>query len=405
MFWMRLFGARRQISRNSFEELGYDALESKSKGARKSISYVPRDICEGELAPLDGPLAHRRRSSSRRSAIDLNRQEASVDFGSGTGLRLSVDSACVARQYLGNLLTSYTDFATVHKGRFAKIMSATNRHNGSKVILKVFDKNQMSATQRDDVSKELKMLRKAKGFEGIAQLDGSYEDENFVSLIMKEVPCGTLLARIAVEGGRLSEDICVGEVVLPLVQTVNWLHEQGIVHRNIKPEHILFDAHGGLKVVDFTSSALMGTDSLISREGTLAYMAPEMLCKPAPEEIFHDVICNGIDEADLPSYNEKVDVWSMGVTIVECLTGRQPFLADTPNGMLQVQKQELEGNGQIGVWDFLNDQVILSPEGRDFLSRVFSINPEDRPSTAQLLQHPWLELLSPTGVVDFYNHN
>ncbi|GMH39094.1 hypothetical protein BSKO_06992 [Bryopsis sp. KO-2023] len=404
MFWMRLFGARRQISRNSFDELGFgDEYEPKSKGPRKSISYVPRDLYEGELAPLDGPLSQRRRSSSRRSAIDLNRQDASVEFGCGTGLRLSVDSACSARQYLGSLLTTYTDFMTKHKGKHSKIMRATNRQTGSKVILKVFDKNHMSATQRDDVSKELRMLRKAKGFDGVAQLEGSYEDENFVSFIMKEIPNGTLLSRTALEGGRIPEDVCVREVVLPLVQTISWLHEHNIVHRNLKPEHILFDAHGALKVVDFMSSATLGKDSMISREGTLAYMAPEMLSKPAPEEIFHDVICNGIDEADLPSYDEKVDVWSIGVTIVECLTGRQPFLADNPETMLRVQKQELQGNGQIGVWDFLNDREILSMEGRDFLSRIFTVNPDERPSSADLLQHPWLELLSPTGVVDYHN--
>lgn len=197
----------------------------------------------------------------------------------------------------------------------------------------------------------------------------------------------------------MTEDVCVRDIVLPLVQAVKWMHDHRIVHRNLKPEHILFDGKGTLKVVDFMSSATVGKDPLVGREGTLAYMAPEMLSKPTPEEIFHEVICDGIDEADLPAYDEKVDVWSIGVIVLECLAGRQPFIADSAEAMLEVQRRELGGKGDIGVWDTMED--FLSMEARDFLSQACSANPADRPSAAELIHHPWLELLSPTGVMEY----
>lgn len=218
---------------------------------------------------------------------------------------------------------------------------------------------------------------------------------------MKEIPEGTLINRIAAEGGSMTEDVCVRTVITPLVEALSWLHEHNIVHRDLKPEHILFDSSGRIKIVDFLSSATLGKDAMFSREGTVAYMAPEMLSKPSPEEIFHEVICGGVDEADLPSYNEKVDIWSVGVIAVECLTGRQPFLADGVREMLLVQREELEGRGSIGVWDSMFDSGFVSTECKDFLSNVFSMDPDDRPSAAELLQHPWLELLSPTSVADF----
>lgn len=244
----------------------------------------------------------------------------------------------------------------------------------------------------------LQMLCKCR-FQGVTQLEGSYEDENHVSFILRDIPRGTLINRIASEGGRMPEDVCVRDVVLPLVQSVKWMHDHQIVHRDLKPEHILFDAEGSLKVVDFISSATLEKDPLIGREGTLAYMAPEMLTKPTPEEIFHEVICDGIDEADLPSYDEKVDIWSIGVIVLECLAGRQPFIADSAEAMLEVQCRELGDKGTIGVWDMIDDQNFLSMEARDFISQVCSVNPAERPSASELLHHPWLELLSPTGIM------
>lgn len=59
--------------------------------------------------------------------------------------------------------------------------------------------------------------------------------------------------------------------------------------RDLKPEHIMFDSRGNLRLVDFFSATIMGEDSLISREGTLAYMAPEMVGKPSPDELFSEV--------------------------------------------------------------------------------------------------------------------
>lgn len=400
LFWLRFFGAKRstRTSKNYDSSLATEGgLVVPASGGpskpRKSIAYVPVEpYSDGELAPLDGSIAFVRRKSHRRSAIDLARSKPSVELGTGgPGVRISVDSIPSGRHYLGSLLNSYTNFVTTHRGKHAKIVRSTNRFTGDPVVLKVFDKATLSATQREDILKEMQILRTGKGYGGIVQFEGTYEDEYFLSIVLGDCPGGTLITRLHDHGGRMSEGACVRDVVKPLVSNIAWLHAHGIVHRDLKPEHILFDATGGIRLVDFISAGIVGKDSLNSREGTLAYMAPEVLVKPTPDEIFHEVICNGMSESDLPTYDEKIDIWSLGVIIIEALTGRQPFLADSPEGMARVQQMELLGNGYGSVLDMVRDREFLSVEGQDFLSSVMRINADDRPSAEELLTHPWMD--------------
>lgn len=405
LFWLRFFGAKRSASlTKSFDEGskgGGNVTAFVAPRPRQSISYVPVDpFVDEELVPLDGNTMATRRRSHRRSAIDLERSSNSpyVGLGSGgPGVRISVDSTPSGRHYLGSLLNSYTNFVTAHSGKHAKIVRSTNRFTGDPVVLKVFNKSTLSATQRDDILKEMQILRTGKGYEGVVQFEGTYEDEYFLSVALGDCPGGTLITRMHDCGGHLTESICVRELVKPLVSIIAWLHDHGIVHRDLKPEHILFDKTGGVRLVDFISAGILGKDPLISREGTLAYMAPEVLNKPTPDEIFHEVICNGMSESELPAYDEKADIWSLGVIIVEALTGRQPFLADSPERMAKVQHMELLGNGFGSVLDILRDQETLSLEGQDFLSSILRLNPSERPSAVELLSHPWLVFGSPVS--------
>lgn len=349
----------------------------------KSEAYNPSELYGDCLVPLDGNLAAARRGTRRRTAIDLARTRPSLEFAK---------SGEAPRATNAGPIGAYSNLTTLQKGRLSKIIRALHTSSGEKVVLKIYDRSLLTEVQADDLAKEIDVLGQIRGYNGVIELKKTFVDDYFRTIVLCDCSGGNLLDRLAATGGRMAEDMCVRQVVKPMVDTLAWLHEKNIVHRDIKPEHILFDGQGNTRLTDFFCAAIKGKTAMVGREGTLAYMAPEVVTKPTDDEIFHEVIDSGISETDLPSYDEKVDMWSLGVIIVEVLTGHQPFLADTPEQMAAVQKQELQGDRWGGVLDFVRDQEFLSLPGQDFLSSILRIDPKDRPSAQDLQSHPWLDM-------------
>lgn len=97
-----------------------------------------------------------------------------------------------------------------------------------------------------------------------------------------------------------------------VVDAVRYCHEMNVVHRDIKPENLLLSANtpvGLLKLADFGISKIMSDEMLTTNCGTPVYMAPEIWAGSA--------------------YDNKVDVWSVGVVMYYLLSGTHPFLGDS----------------------------------------------------------------------------
>lgn len=97
-----------------------------------------------------------------------------------------------------------------------------------------------------------------------------------------------MIELMANSGGYLSEDCCARQVARPLLEALAGLHALGIIHRHLKPEHLLC-SNTSLEIVDFTDAAHRKQHCLNCRVGDLHYMAPEVLSKPRTEDIFHQV--------------------------------------------------------------------------------------------------------------------
>ena len=144
-----------------------------------------------------------------------------------------------------------------------------------------------------------------------------------------------------------------------LLTAIAHCHRFGIVHRDIKPDNILFDEMNRVKLADFGSADWVGEEGTLSGVvGTPYYVAPEVVM--------------GRD------YNEKVDVWSAGVVLYVLLAGFPPFYGETAEEIFQAV---VRGNLRFPPKVFRN----VSPEAKDLLRKMICRDVSRRFSAEQAL--------------------
>jgi len=238
------------------------------------------------------------------------------------------------------------------------------------------------------VDREVSLLSTVSGCQYVVKFLASFEDDDNVYTVLEACPGQTMIELMACNGGRLSEGRLASDIIKPLLRAVSYMHSKGVVHRHIKPEHIMYSSTT-IKVLDFLDAADKMNQCLNHRVGQLEYMAPEMLNKPRAEDIFHQVLFMGMAEEDLPQYDEKVDVWSIGCVVYEALTGQQPFLADNAPDLSRIQQQQCSRLAPSGIPEFIACHH-MSPLAESFLVQALQLDPNNRASVDILMRHAWL---------------
>ena len=163
-------------------------------------------------------------------------------------------------------------------------------------------------------------------------------------------------------------------IIKSILQAITYCHSRGIIHRDLKPENILIPTgsikidYTLLKIIDFGASILKKDDGKISfRFGTLYYIAPEVLQE---------------------SYNEKCDVWSIGVILYLLLVSQPPFDGEDDDIICQkIISEEVNYN--------LKRIKELSSESIDFMKLLLEKNPDKRISAKEALEHIWIKKYAP----------
>lgn len=164
------------------------------------------------------------------------------------------------------------------------------------------------------------------------------------------------------EGGELFDRIVeqsiteadAKKIIRQILSALNYMHSKGIVHRDIKPENMLFEKSTHLvKIIDFGISAKLEPNATLScRVGTPYYIAPEVLSK---------------------NYNEKCDIWSLGVVLYMMIYNFPPFKGSTPLDVMKcITRDEISYRNPIS---FNYSYLAI-----DFLKCLLSRNLAKRPS-------------------------
>lgn len=191
-----------------------------------------------------------------------------------------------------------------------------------------------------------------------------------IYIVMEYVAGGELFARVAHDGGSLIKEGDAIRVARDLLSGLVYLHERGIVHRDIKLENVLCvdaDRHQPVRVklADFgLSSRLSGKDGVCrSHVGTSFYIAPEII--------------------EGRNYGREVDLWACGVLLYITLSGQFPFFGeDEEEYYASVMQQELEFPEE--------DWKHASEEAKDFIRGLLEKEPEKRLAAVEALRHRWV---------------
>jgi aurora kinase len=226
------------------------------------------------------------------------------------------------------------------KGKFGRVYLARERTSGFVCALKVLH---ISELQQGKVEKQVRReieIQSNLRHPNVLRLYGYFHDSKRIFLILEFAGKGELYKHLRKE--NKFPEWKAAQYIAQMAAALKYLHKKHIMHRDIKPENILVGIHGEIKISDFGWSVHAPNNRRQTMCGTLDYLPPEML-KPGSSDNF---------------YNEKVDLWSLGVLTYEFLCGEAPF-EDTP---IMTQRRIARGDMKVPSY--------VSTEAKDLIHRV-----------------------------------
>ncbi|KAI8914784.1 hypothetical protein PhCBS80983_g00816 [Powellomyces hirtus] len=264
---------------------------------------------------------------------------------------------------MDDLFRKYELGSQLGTGAFSEVRLGTDRTNGKKFAVKIIDKSKCKGKE-GMIDTEVRILQKVR-HENIIQMFEMYENENKICLVMELVTGGELFDDI-VKRGRYTEVDCA-RIIHKILLALNYLHDLGIVHRDLKPENLLLSDRSKrpkIMIGDFGLSKIFNDEEVMKTAcGTPGYVAPEVLKRQG--------------------YGKEVDLWSLGVITYILLCGYPPFY-DQNN--IELFKLIMAGNYKFDKpwWD------PISETAKDFIRKSLVVNPKDRQTAAQALNHPFI---------------
>ncbi|CAF0850771.1 unnamed protein product [Rotaria sordida] len=256
-------------------------------------------------------------------------------------------------------------YGTVYKAR--QITTSQSRPSSaacarpSFFAIKCINRKNLTKTTQDLLINEIKLLKHIK-HENIVEMYDFQWDENYIYIVMEYCAGGDM--SMFIRSRQQLSEARARPFVQQTARVLKFLYEKRISHMDLKPENILLTSIEKpiLKVADFGVAQHIGKRGSRSIRGTLLYMAPEILSSRP--------------------YDNRVDLWSMGVILYECLFGRPPFVFSSVDELIE----EIKSNIPI---EIPNDARISS-ECRNLLEGLLQRDPNRRISFQDFFRHSFI---------------
>ncbi|CAD8060354.1 unnamed protein product [Paramecium sonneborni] len=280
-------------------------------------------------------------------------------------------------------IEDFQPLAIIGRGAFGEVRLCRHVPSQQIVAVKKMKKHEMIfKNQIGHVTNERKVLEEAKGNNWIVEMKCSFQDEKNLYLVMEYLPGGDLMT-LLMKKDILSEAEA-RFYMAELVQAVASVHKLGFIHRDLKPDNILLDNYGHIKLSDFGlckdaelhfdkpvfsqkfKSKQTRREKAFSTVGTPDYIAPEVFLQQG--------------------YDGTVDWWSVGVILYEMLVGYPPFYTDDPSTTCQkiIRFQQCFA---------FPEEPKVSQLAKDLISKLVC-DASTRLTYDQIIRHPWFGGLS-----------
>lgn len=260
--------------------------------------------------------------------------------------------------------------AVLSHGNYGEIRRAIHRTTKEERAVKMLRKDSKQFTNFEKLKLEIEILKKID-HPNIIKIFEFFEEEKRFFIVMERCQGGELFEQI-VKREHFSE-AQTANIAKQLLSAVGYMHENGITHRDLKPENILLEERGDLmdiKLIDFTGAAYLSENSLLQgTSGTAYYIAPEVLTG---------------------KYDEKCDLWSVGVIIYILLSGYPPFDGKS--------NSEITENVKKGVFTF--PEALwqdISQLAKDLIQKLICPS-ATRLSASEALSHQWFHVFTSNSV-------
>uniref|UniRef100_A0A672GGK1 calcium/calmodulin-dependent protein kinase n=1 Tax=Salarias fasciatus TaxID=181472 RepID=A0A672GGK1_SALFA len=266
--------------------------------------------------------------------------------------------------------TRFTDeyqlYEELGKGAFSVVRRCVKKSTGQEYAAKIINTKKLSARDHQKLEREARICRLLK-HPNIVRLHDSISEEGFhyLSGFLSSGCCAlTDVSALCFPSLSVPCSHCINQIL----ESVSHIHQHDIVHRDLKPENLLLASKmkgAAVKLADFGLAIEVQGDqqAWFGFAGTPGYLSPEVLRKDP--------------------YGKPVDIWACGVILYILLVGYPPFWDEDQHKLYQQIKA--------GAYDFPSPEWdTVTPEAKNLINQMLTINPAKRITADQALKHPWV---------------
>ena len=353
--------------------------KSGGLGRMKSIRDVARGAYEGSskrnTRVSTGPAAAKSGDIVRRKSTKMFGANI-VQIKPGRGSRVSLLESVPKDLPPGTNSFQIGRGQLIGKGSYGRVYLGINLTTGDFLAVKQVEVNQKAAGQDKDKMKEMvaaldQEIDTMQHLEhpNIVQYLGCERKEYSISIFLEYISGGSVGSCLR-KHGKFEESL-VSSLTRQTLAGLAYLHQEGVLHRDLKADNILLDTNGTCKISDFGISKktdnIYGNDVTNSMQGSVFWMAPEVI------------------RSQGQGYSAKVDIWSLGCVVLEMFAGRRPWSKEEAIGAIYKL-------GSLNQAPPIPDDVSssISAEAVAFMLDCFTVDPSERPTAATLLrEHPF----------------